>query len=999
MRALLGSPTRRWAALVVGIVIIAAGVVVFWPRAAPLAVASEELTVPGARAPWDLAPVQLDATLYLPPRTPAPAVIMAHGFGGSKTSVAADAQDLARSGFVVLTYSARGFGKSTGSISLDSLDAEVPDARRLVDYLATRPEVQLDAPGDPRVGVTGASYGGALSLMLAGTDARIDATVPLITWNSLEKSLFPNALRPKDSTDSGTPATVAGSGDGVFKKYWAASLISSVVAGADLSPSSQVDLGPIGGGVGGRRDGGNSASASGAQPGTSAGSLTAAGLAAVPAGCGRLRLAVCTAYAGAADTGRISPAMHSLLARSSPSAVVSKITAPTLLVQGEQDTLFPLDQADANARALAAAGTTVAVDWYRGGHDGGSPDPATRARITGWLQHYLTGTGSAPSAAFRYSVDGGLTDSGRPRTRTLQTGAYPGIAGATAVPRRQIALTGGKQVVLNPPGGSPAAISSLPGLARAGALTSLVSSGLPGQSASYVSEPFDQLAVITGSAQVRLSVSELPSVASGTAGNDRPTGGAVLFASIGARTSGGLLTMGGNAVAPIRLPALPADGTPSSVTVDLPAVSLQVAAGDRLIVRLTTTDQAYSGPTSPAAYQIFGVESVSVPVAGGVTVSAGEVPIGILIALIVLAVIAVIGLLIAGRRRRRSEPVQPKSPVLQPSELNSQDAGTGDLPATAVAVGGDDAVPPLVIEHLSKSYPGGVKAVQDVSFEVRPGQVLGLLGPNGAGKTTTLRMVMGLIRPTGGQIRVFGQPVFPGAEILARVGSFVEGSGFLPHLSGRVNLDLYWRATGRPPRDAHLDDVLKIAGLGTAVDRRVKTFSQGMRQRLAIAQAMLGLPDLLLLDEPTNGLDPPQIHAMREVLRRYAGTGRTVLVSSHLLSEVEQTCGDVVVIHHGRTIASGRVADLVATSGEMTFTVDNPKAAAQLLSRLEGIGDIEVVDGAVQADLGGVGAAAAVTALVAADIAVSAAAPRNRLEDVFLDLVGATGGGNPGGTS
>ena len=769
-----------------------------------------------------------------------------------------------------------------------------------------------------------------------------------------------------------------------------------MVAGADLSPSGQVDLGPIGGGVGGRRDGGGSAAPSSGQPIPAAGSLAAAGSAVVPAGCGRLRLEVCTAYAGAADTGRISPAMHALLARSSPSAVVGNVTAPTLLVQGEQDTLFPLDQADANARALAAAGTTVAIDWYRGGHDGGSPDPATRARITGWLQYYLTGNGSAPSTAFRYSVDGGLTDSGRPRTRTLQAGAYAGIAGAPAVPRQQITLTGGKQVVLNPPGGSPAAISSLPGLARAGALTSLLSSGLPGQSASYTSEPFDQLAVITGSARIRLSVTELPSVATVSGPRDRPADGTVLFASIGARTSGGLVTMGGSAVAPVRLPPLPAEATTgSSVVVDLPAISLQVAAGDRLIVRFTTTDQAYSGPTSPAAYQISAVESVSVPMAGGVMVSAGEVPVGLLVALIVLAVLAIIGLLLAGRRPRQRALTRTRSPA--PSERNGE--RPDDAPSPQAEPRRDIAVAPLVIERLSKSYPGGVRAVQDVSFEVRAGQVLGLLGPNGAGKTTTLRMVMGLIRPSGGQLRVFGQPVFPGAEILSRVGSFVEGSGFLPHLSGRVNLELYWRATGRPPGDAHLDDVLNIAGLGAAVDRRVKTFSQGMRQRLAIAQAMLGLPDLLLLDEPTNGLDPPQIHAMREVLRRYAGTGRTVLVSSHLLSEVEQTCSDVVVIHHGRTIASGPVAELVASSGEMTFTVDDPAAAALLLSRLRGIGDIEVVDGAVQADLGDVKAAAAVTALVAADIAVSAAAPRNRLEDVFLDLVGATGGGTTGGPS
>ena len=157
------------------------------------------------------------------------------------------------------------------------------------------------------------------------------------------------------------------------------------------------------------------------------------------------------------------------------------------------------------------------------------------------------------------------------------------------------------------------------------------------------------------------------------------------------------------------------------------------------------------------------------------------------------------------------------------------------------------------------------------------------------------------------------------AEILSRIGSFVEGSGFLPHLSGKANLDLYWKATGRPADDAHMAEALEIAGLGNAIDRRVRTYSQGMRQRLAIAQAMLGLPDLLLMDEPTNGLDPPQIHAMREVLRRYAQTGRTVLVSSHLLSEVEQTCSHVVVVHQGRTIASGTVAELVSSSGEMSL--------------------------------------------------------------------------------
>ncbi|MBR94570.1 MAG: ABC transporter ATP-binding protein, partial [Micrococcales bacterium] len=135
---------------------------------------------------------------------------------------------------------------------------------------------------------------------------------------------------------------------------------------------------------------------------------------------------------------------------------------------------------------------------------------------------------------------------------------------------------------------------------------------------------------------------------------------------------------------------------------------------------------------------------------------------------------------------------------------------------------------------------------------------------------------------------------------------------FLPHLSGRENLRLYWKASGREQQDPNLDYVLEIAGLGTAIDRKVRTYSQGMRQRLGIAQAMLGMPDVLVLDEPTNGLDPPQIREMRQVLQDYAATGRTVVVSSHLLSEVEQTCSHVVVMHRGTLIAKGTVTQLLA---------------------------------------------------------------------------------------
>ena len=212
---------------------------------------------------------------------------------------------------------------------------------------------------------------------------------------------------------------------------------------------------------------------------------------------------------------------------------------------------------------------------------------------------------------------------------------------------------------------------------------------------------------------------------------------------------------------------------------------------------------------------------------------------------------------------------------------------------------------------MVKEFRGGLRAVDDASFIVPSGTVIGLLGPNGAGKTTTMRVAMGLIRPTSGAVSIFGEQVTAGAPVLARVGSFVEGPGFLPHLSGRRNLELYWRASGRGG-DPQWDEVLEIAGLGGAIDRRVRTYSQGMRQRLGIAQAMLGMPDLLVLDEPMNGLDPPQIREMRDVMKAYADVGRTVIVSSHLLSEVEQTCSHVVVMNRGTVVYQGTTHDLLA---------------------------------------------------------------------------------------
>jgi len=306
------------------------------------------------------------------------------------------------------------------------------------------------------------------------------------------------------------------------------------------------------------------------------------------------------------------------------------------------------------------------------------------------------------------------------------------------------------------------------------------------------------------------------------------------------------------------------------------------------------------------------------------------------------------------------------------------------------AVDPDGEAVPLRFEGVTKAYKDKFVAVRDLSFEVRRGQVLGLLGPNGAGKTTSLRMLMGLIRPTAGRITVFGHEAGPGAPVLSRLGSFVEGTGLQPHLSGRDNLRLYWAATGRPAEDAHMAEAIEVAGLGAAIDRPVRRYSQGMRQRVAIAQAMLGLPDLLVLDEPTNGLDPPQIHAMREVLRSYAQTGRTVIVSSHLLAEIEQTCTHVVVMAKGMKIAQGTVEEIVGTGGAVLIGLADDADVDRAIAVLEALPGVTAgrTDEGLVADLGGTSRAAALQALVAAGIGVEQFTPRRRLEDAFLALVG-----------
>jgi ABC-2 type transport system ATP-binding protein len=222
--------------------------------------------------------------------------------------------------------------------------------------------------------------------------------------------------------------------------------------------------------------------------------------------------------------------------------------------------------------------------------------------------------------------------------------------------------------------------------------------------------------------------------------------------------------------------------------------------------------------------------------------------------------------------------------------------------------------PVVEIDSLTKRF-GGVTAVDGVSFVVEQGQVHGLLGPNGAGKTTALRVLLGLERPTSGAASLFGERVRAGSPQLRRVGALIEEASFLPHYSGMRNLELWWEAGGDRMADADLDGALAIAGLGDAVHRKVKTYSQGMQQRLGIARALLGRPELLVLDEPTNGLDPGEIRALRHLIQDAAAKGVTVVFSSHHLSEVEQTCTHATVMDRGRRAFDGTLDELLATGG------------------------------------------------------------------------------------
>jgi ABC-2 type transport system ATP-binding protein len=299
----------------------------------------------------------------------------------------------------------------------------------------------------------------------------------------------------------------------------------------------------------------------------------------------------------------------------------------------------------------------------------------------------------------------------------------------------------------------------------------------------------------------------------------------------------------------------------------------------------------------------------------------------------------------------------------------------------------------LTTERLSKTY-GARRAVSDLDLEVRRGEVFGFLGPNGAGKTTTIRMLLGLVRPTAGRVRLFGRDVAThGDEVLPRVGALVEAPAFYPYLSGRDNLRAVASVLGGVAA-SRLDEVLALVGLRERQRDRVRTYSLGMKQRLGVATALLDDPDLLVLDEPANGLDPAGIREMRDLMRSLAATGRTVFLSSHVLAEVEQICDRAGIVDAGRLVTVAPVADLMVGRGEFEVLVEAPADALALIGGQAWGAAARIEDGVLVTPSPTGRGRDLIDFLVRAGIQPDGVTERRQsLEDSFLALTGPARGG------
>jgi ABC-2 type transport system ATP-binding protein len=281
-----------------------------------------------------------------------------------------------------------------------------------------------------------------------------------------------------------------------------------------------------------------------------------------------------------------------------------------------------------------------------------------------------------------------------------------------------------------------------------------------------------------------------------------------------------------------------------------------------------------------------------------------------------------------------------------------------------------------------------IVAVDGVDLQVRMGEVFGFLGPNGSGKSTTIAMVLGLVHPTSGAALVFGQPVERrDPALFRRVGAVVENVPFYPYLSGRDNLiAMAMTSGGVPPK--RVDEVLRTVGLGERAESKAGTYSLGMKQRLAIAAALLTDPDLLILDEPTNGLDPAGMMEVRQLIRDVAARGKAVFLSSHLLHEVQQVCTRVAVLRRGRVLREGTIDELLATGeARVRVRVPDPQAAMPIVRGLDFVKDASVKDGWLEVQAPPDSSARINVALVQGGAAPSELrVDRESLEDFFREV-------------
>jgi ABC-2 type transport system ATP-binding protein len=316
----------------------------------------------------------------------------------------------------------------------------------------------------------------------------------------------------------------------------------------------------------------------------------------------------------------------------------------------------------------------------------------------------------------------------------------------------------------------------------------------------------------------------------------------------------------------------------------------------------------------------------------------------------------------------------------------------------ATAAAEPAVVPVIQTLGLSKTY-GRRQAVRELDLQVPPGCVFGLLGQNGAGKSTTIRLLLGLIRPTRGEARLFGRNVQTHRlEVLRRVGCLVEGPAFYPYLTGAANLKGLGDLAGGVTRE-RVQQCLERVGLGDRGGDRYQGYSTGMRQRLGLAAAILHDPELVILDEPMSGLDPPAVLLVRRLVRSLVDDeGKTVILSSHILHEVELACDAVAVIEQGRVVAQGRVLDLLHPEhARLEVRLDRPQEAADLLGGLDYVLKVAPVGSTLHLELEGERAGDVNRALVEGGHRVHALIPHRRtLEELFHDLAGTT---DDGGTA